>query len=217
MASPFRTCCARRPLVPPRLSSRSAEDEGGGKCEAYGIELDFIAARQLVEVERSDGTRAPPGECNAERATDHREYSGFGEQLSCEASHLAADRVTRGQLARSAGRSHDHQIREIDASDHEHEQDAAPQQIQRTLDVAYQIVLQQHGDGTEVRVFENLFELRHALVDGAVQRINLLLHQRNGDAISHAADHLPVVAVTPVVAAIGGRKCGGCEQVDVIL
>jgi hypothetical protein len=120
--------------------------------------------------------------------------------------------VTRRHLTLAARRSHHHQVREVHAPDHEHEEHAAPQQIQRALDVANEIVLQQDRHRPEFRVREDLLEVGETLVIHAIHGVDLLLHDVNRCAVGHSADHLPVVAVPAIVAFVAGANAAGVNR-----
>ena len=78
------------------------------------------------------------------------------------------------------------------------------------------VVLQTHGDRMESGVLQNLAELRKPLVVARVDRVHLLLRERDVRARLQPADHLPVVAVARVVRFFASRERGRNPDVDLL-
>ena len=111
---------------------------------------------------------------DAEPAASDRQHGCFRQQLPRQTPQVRADRVTRGQLARAAARAHDDEVRQVHAADDEHEQDAAPQKIERRLHVTNDVVLQEDDDGAEAGILQNLLELGEPLIVAGIERVHLV-------------------------------------------
>jgi hypothetical protein len=114
--------------------------------------------------------------------------------------------VPRGQLLQPGGRADQHQVGHVDAADEQHERDAAPKQKQRRPHVADEIGLHLDRFRVESGVREDFFELRKALHVARVERVDLRLRLIDGPSRLQPADHLPVVAVPPIVRFVLGPE-----------
>ena len=110
-----------------------------------------------------------------------------------------AERVPRRQLLHARARADEHQVGDVDGADEQHEDDAAPEQVERAAQVAHQVVLQRHDDGVEAGVDQDLFELGKAIEVARVQRVDLLARLLDRRARLQPRDVRPVVAVARVV------------------
>ena len=82
---------------------------------------------------------APRSRRAARRAADSSVRSTLSV-TSCrrDAQAAGAEREPRRELLQPRARSHQHEVGDVDAADQQHEQRAAPHQVQRRLDVAHQ-------------------------------------------------------------------------------
>ena len=116
------------------------------------------------------------GEAGGRR--DQRQDDALGDELARDPPLAGAEREPRRELLQPHARSHEHEVRDVDAADQQHEERAAPHQIERRLDVAHQRVLQRIDDGVEAGVDQQLLQYcgNFSRLRG-VERVDLLLRQ----------------------------------------
>ena len=137
---------------------------------------------------------------------DHRQDDALGDELPRDPPFAGAERQPGGELLQPRARSHQHEVGDVDAADQQHEQRAAPHQVERRLDFAHQRVLQRIDGGVEAGVDQQRLELRELLEVARVDRVDLLLRPRHARAGLEPADVLPAVVVAHRVALLLRRE-----------
>ena len=124
---------------------------------------------------------------------------GFGEQLSRQPAETGAERVARGQLAKSRTRPDQREVGDVHGPDRKNDQHAAPEQEQRRPDARDHVVLKRSDDCVKAGVDQDLLHMGEALEVSCVERIHLLLRLPNGRPGFESSDHRPVVAMSRIV------------------
>ena len=114
-------------------------DQQHREADDRRIEREAEARRQPIESEERRGAQRPPSEAEAGDAAGDRQHGRFGQRLPRQPAERRAHRMTRRQLANARGRSHEHEIGDVDAADQQHEDRAAPQHRQRRSPLADQV------------------------------------------------------------------------------
>ena len=141
-------------------------DDGGGP-ERVGdddaVEPDFLAARQLLDVQRAQKTQRAIADEQTCGSREQREDDAFDDELPGHAAAAGAERQARRQLLQPRARPHERQVRDVDAADEQHEQRAAPHQVQRRPYLADQGVLQRVDGRVKPGVDQQRLQLRKAI------------------------------------------------------
>ena len=90
--------------------------------------------------------------------------SRLGEQLPRDAAGTGAERVPGGQLLHAPAGAHQHEIGDVGGGNQQHEQHAAPQQMQRRAHVADDVRFERDERGVIAGVDEQRLE-RPGLLD----------------------------------------------------
>ena len=151
---------------------REREDE---RVERRGrVEPDLAPVGQVLEVEGRGGAQrggARPAGPALEAAPVSSTFSTTSCRASCQ--RRRAEGEPRRQLLGARAGADERQVRDVDAPDQQHEEGAAPQQVEDRLHVPDQVVRQADDDGAEAGVDQQLLVLREALEVRRVQGVDL--------------------------------------------
>src|SRR5262249_13552304 len=91
------------------------------------------------------------------------------DKLTCDPETPGPERDPRDELANPTRCSHQQQVRHVDDPDQKHKKGAAPEPVERRLDVADEVVLHTHDVRTKARIDQELTVLRKAIEISGVQ------------------------------------------------
>ena len=128
--------------------------------------------------------------------------------ISCraDAGPARAERQARRQLLQPRARPHEREVGHVDAPDEQHEERAAPHQVQRRPYLADQGLLEQRDGGVKPRVDQQRFQLRKEIQVSLIERVDLLLRARDRRAGLQSGDVLIAVAVALLVGLLLRRE-----------
>ena len=195
-----------------------AEDDADGErdgqrvADGDGVEVDVAPEGQALEVERGQRAQRGHGEQEPGPGRDQGEGQALRDELARDLPAARAQGQPGRQLLESRARAHEGEVRDVDAADEEHEQRAAPEEVQGRLHEAHEVVLQPDDLRAETRVDQELLVFGKALQVGGVQGVDLGLGLREGGARLEPSDVPVVVAVPLLVRALLGREGEGPPQ-----
>ncbi len=130
---------------------RRCERDGHRESEHGQIERDLLQARQVARADGNEHLQSKVREAQAEHATGCAYDQALDEQLSGDSRRHCAERRAHGELLPPRIRSHEHEIRDVGASDEKHGADRTHEHPQHARYAADHVVLQRPNDGGDAR------------------------------------------------------------------
>jgi hypothetical protein len=202
----------RRDEPEDEADQRTRRERDGRRRE---IEANLAAPRQFLNVQGAQQTERAPADRQAGRRRGEGERQAFGDQLARNPPAPCAEGESGGELFQPRPRSNEHEVRDVDAADEQHEERPAPHQVQRRPNVADHVVLQRADDRMESGVDDEFLEMGKALEVRRVEPVDLGLRLIEGRARFEPGDLLEVVAVPHLVRLLDRRERQRSPQHDV--
>ena len=177
-----------------------AERHGQGRDHGHhdGVDADLGVAGQVREAGRGERIHGPRAEREPERSACERQDGRLGDELPDHPRAPRAERVARGELAHASVGAHQREVREVDGRDEQHEERAAPEQLQAGPHVPHEIGLERHHPRHVPGAFEHGAHRPGPLEQAGVQRIQ------------HAPAPVPPSPLARGVRSPGGSGSTGC-------
>ena len=163
------------------------------------VHPDLVTARQLRQAERREPLEPGRAERQPEEPAGQRQQQRLGEQLPRDPRVSGAERMARGELLHSSAGAHEDEIGDVGGGDEQHEQHAAPEQVQRPAHVADDIGFERHDARAVTGVDDEVPDRARALDVPPRERIDLLLCLGDGGAGREPRDLLVVLAPARVL------------------
>ena len=167
-----------------RNTERHRGGRGGEQREGEdaGVDVDFAEPRQRVATEALQHADAEGGQGESEHAAEGSQQQALDQELANEPLPARTERSPHGELAHASGRTHEHQVGDVDAREQQDERNRGEHQEQQAARVRDQLFVQRQGDDRA------LFRRRPAFQHRQTQRREFRLCAFQADAIAHAAD-----------------------------
>ena len=179
------------------------------------IQPDLGPVGQVLEVEAADGSKRRGAHPQSGDRRRQRQDHVLDHELPCDLDGGGAEGQPGRQLLEPRPGAYQDEVGHVDAADQEHEEGAAPQQVQRRLHRSHEVVGIPIDYRAEPRVEQDLLVLREALKIGRVQGVDLGLRLLESCAWLEPTDVPVVVAVALGVGFLLGRERKRSPERDV--
>ena len=174
---------------------RSGEQREG---EDAGVDVDFAEPRQRVATEALQHADAEGGQGESEHPAEGSQQQALDQELANEPLPARTERSPHGELAHASGRTHEHEVGDVDAREQQDERNRGEHQEQQAARVRDQLFVQRQSDDRA------LFRRRPAFQHRQTQRREFRLCAFQADAIAHAADGAQRVVL---LIRVRGKSC----------
>jgi hypothetical protein len=126
-----------------------------GDCDDVGIERDFAEPRQCLGPDRNERSQAGRSDRKSRETTEQPHGDTLEDRGATQAPDSRAERRSHRKLVLSHRGPDQEQVRDVGASDHEHDADRDHDDPQQVTDLADDVLLQRaHGrrDAPDIRV-----------------------------------------------------------------
>ncbi len=128
------------------------------EAEHRAVHTDLVRAGQVGEAQPLDRVETPEADEEPGGAAEDREHDRLGDQLAHDPATAGAQRAAGGQFLHPAAGAHEREVGDVDGGNQQHEQDAAPEQLQRRPHVAHEVGIERDYDRVVARIDQRLLQ-----------------------------------------------------------
>ena len=173
------------------------------------VHPDLVSARHVGQSRRGQRVEAPEARREAEDSPGDRQQHRLGDELPDDARARRAERVTGGHLLEPSAGSDEREVRDVDRRNQQHEQHAAPEEVERRAHAAHHVGFERHEPRVIARVDKGRLQRTGTLEVPDGQRVDAGLRLRQRGAGREPRDLLVILAVPFVFGTLlGGERQG---------